>query len=107
VILLALALAAVSPQKTGVRAYEWNHSCADWTKQRGDRGGYWKGDEGYVLGFVSGYNWFGPGDGDVALSLNPTGMIGWIDQYCTANPLDSVATAAFKLVVELKRRKAS
>ena len=99
-----LAFAAASSHPGTV--YGWHHSCADWTKARSSES-RWQGDEGYILGLVSGYNIYGPGDGDVASGPNATGMLGWVDQYCAANPLDNIDTAGFKLVVELKRRKAS
>lgn len=101
-ILIALAAASPHPETS----YGWHHSCADWTKER-SKDYRFQGDEGYVLGLVTGYNLYGPGDGDIASGPNATGMLGWVDQYCTANPLDLIDTAAFKLVVELKRRKAS
>jgi hypothetical protein len=60
--------------------------------------------ESWVLGLVSGRNAYGPGNGDLAPGVNAEGLIGWVDQYCAANPLDSVTAAGFKLVKELERR---
>lgn len=99
-----LALATASPHP--VMTYAWQHSCADWTKERSNEYSF-QGDTGYILGLVTGYNVYGPGDGNLASGPISSGMIGWVDQYCAANPLDTIYTAGFKLVVELKRRKAS
>lgn len=103
-ILAALLLATALPAET-MRIYGFQHSCADWTKTRGSGKNSWQGDGGYILGFVSGYNAYGPGDHDVGSGYNGSGMLGWIDQYCASNPLDSVTTAGLKLVVELRSRK--
>jgi len=56
----------------------------------------------WVLGFVSG----GGYTSDRELRITDSGaMAAWIDQYCAAHPLDNVATAAGKLVLELERKR--
>ena len=109
-ILLALAAASLVPNGKGpveVYAFPDIDSCGYWVTQRRDGRGGNQGYEGWVLGFISGLNWFGNGDGNVAPGVKADGLLGWIDQYCSAHPLDSITTAGFKLAQELKRRSAS
>jgi hypothetical protein len=105
VIALALALAASSIRTNPtINVYNFHSadSCATWTNDR-------KTDdalplEGWILGFVSGANAYGETGGDIAPGVTSEGLIGWVDQYCLAHPLDSVTQAGFKLVRELKSR---
>lgn len=106
-ILLALAIAAAqpTPKSAGIMVYNFpdTDSCATWTAQR--RANYHEPHlMGWVLGFITGLNAYGPNNGNIAPGTNASGLIGWIDNYCSANPLDSVTTAAFKLVDELQAR---
>lgn len=76
-------------------------SCADWTAERA---GKRQGLQGWLLGWVSGQNVFGQNNGDVSNGASAEGLLGWMDNYCKANPLDSMATAAMKLSKELEAR---
>jgi hypothetical protein len=78
-------------------------SCGAWTRYRAENSA--QALEGWVLGFISGANAFRPGSSDLAPGTTADGLLGWIDQYCQKNPLDSVTTAGFKLVGELDRRR--
>jgi hypothetical protein len=102
----ALASAVASPKASGVVVYGFpeSDSCATWTTNRAGGGYHPQEFTGWILGFVSGFNAFGPGNGDIAPSVRAHGLLGWIDNYCKDNPLDPVTTAGFKLVAELKRR---
>jgi hypothetical protein len=55
----------------------------------------------WVLGFISGAN-ADPSHPDVLLGSDLDGLIGWIDNYCRAHPLESIASAASGLIVELR-----
>ena len=105
-IALALALAAAQSAKGEIVTYGFpeTDSCATWTQDRSKPGFHNQASEGWVLGFVSGLNAFGPNSGNVAPGTNASGLLGWVDNYCKANPLDPVTSAGFKLVQELKRR---
>src|SRR5271154_2918241 len=35
------------------------------------------------------------------------GLLAWIDNYCAAHPLDSIASATFALTAELRRRRSN
>lgn len=106
-ILLALTLAGVVPTgKVILQIYEFPDvdSCATWTAERAIPDHHEQGQEGWVMGFISGLNAFGPNNGDIARGAKAEGLLGWVDNYCKANPLDSVTTAGFALANELKRR---
>ena len=103
----AVATAHPLPKAHGIMVYNFpdSDSCATWTDKH--RGQYHDPHlTGWVLGFVSGLNAYGLNSGNIAPSTNASGLIGWIDNYCAANPLDSVTTASFKLAEELKSRSA-
>jgi hypothetical protein len=36
--------------------------------------------------------------------IDGNGWLGFVDNYCTSHPLDTVATAAINLIKELERR---
>lgn len=108
---LALALAAPAansiavPKPGGFVIYGETPapSCPKWTEER--QGKRSQILQFWLLGFVSGYNVYGPEPtGGAAAGVDSTGILAWVDQYCAANPLDSVVTAAIKLVGELDRR---
>lgn len=107
-ILLALAAAvsAVPPGKGLVQTYGFpdTDSCAEWTTTRSSPGVHRQEQEGWILGFISGLNAFGPNVSNIAPGTTASGLLGWVDNYCKANPLDAVTTAGFKLADELKRR---
>ncbi len=75
-------------------------SCGSWTEEmRNDKDSI----RGFILrawvqGFVSGY---GYARGNLKRVDNPA-MFGFINNYCAANPLDSVADAAEALVAKMK-----
>lgn len=106
-IALLLALTAVTAPAGTAYYYGFpgNDSCADWTQNRTNPDRKQQVLEGWVLGFVTGYNVYGPGSGNVAPGVTSTALIGWVDQHCVAYPLDSVLEASLKLVIELKRRR--
>ena len=105
-IWLALALAAAPSPVTTFQYYSptGHDSCADWTQDRDPRGNRNQVLEGWVLGYVTAYNQYEDSTGGMKQGGNATALLGWLDQYCAANPLDSVVQASTKLVAELRRR---
>lgn len=85
--------------------YPDHDSCGDWTLNRANRGTRTQALEGWVLGFVTGANFYGSGDGKTGADTNSTGMLAWVDRYCAENPLDDIVEASVKLVIELKKRR--
>jgi hypothetical protein len=106
VIWAAIALVSAPAQDKVIQYYGFpgSDSCANWTENRKNRLSSNQVLEGWVLGFVTGYNQYGASDGGTTQGGNATAILGWMDQYCAANPLDSVYWASTKLVSELKRR---
>lgn len=105
-VFFALALAAQPADNRSIYVYSYpgNDTCGDWTENRRRGDGRTQALEGWVLGFVTGYNMYEDPKGNVAPSVSATALLAWVDQYCAANPLDSLTTAGVKLVSELRSR---
>jgi hypothetical protein len=78
-------------------------SCGAWINARAKsdaaRHGSW------VLGYISALNVWGViGREDALKNVDAAGIYQWLDTYCQENPLETIATAAGKLVRELDRR---
>ena len=104
VIIPTLTLASLGRATDTVRVFGAGaNSCGTWTAEIGTGAGV--EDRSWALGFVSAYNIYGlSNDGDVARGTNYAGLLGWIDNYCRANPLDDIATAVTKLISVLRAR---
>ena len=100
--LVALAAAPAPHLYMQVYSFAEADSCTRWTQYRAEKTS--NPLQGWVLGFVSGRNAFGSGNGNIAPGLTAEGLTVWIDRYCMANPRESVTTAGFKLVDELERQ---
>ena len=57
----------------------------------------------WFLGFVSGYGASSSERGQSLRMTDADAMFAWIDNYCQAHPLETIATAAGVLVLELKQ----
>ncbi len=60
--------------------------------------------EEWVEGFVSALDMVSPAVNKGTLSTNSDGATGWLDNYCSAHPLDRIGDAAQSLVLELGKR---
>ena len=63
-----------------------------------------------MLGYITAFNRWGPyydapGISDIAKGTDADGLIGWIDNWCRANPIENIADAAQNLIFELYKRK--
>ena len=58
----------------------------------------------WVLGFLSGVG-TSPTSPDLLANTDNASIAAWIDNYCAANPLDTMLVAATKLRWELDRRE--
>ena len=56
---------------------------------------------GWVLGYISAVNEYGPWSADVTQGIDTDGVFGWIDNYCAQHPLHNVDDAAEALMGEL------
>jgi hypothetical protein len=67
-------------------------SCGTWTALR--RQGQARLPEQWILGFLSGVGYEGAAGGDNPLNGVDADAVGaWMDNYCQANPLDTLAKA--------------
>ena len=103
--LMAASASAQAPRDVMIYAYPSADSCADWVLEREQPEGHGQRLQGWLLGFVSGYNAYGSSSGNVANGGNGTALLAWVDNYCRANPLDVLPQAGMALVRELRSRK--
>jgi hypothetical protein len=79
-------------------------SCGEWPKGAA----YTRHDKSlmlnWVLGFLSAAS-FQEGSPDLLANVDNPSVAAWIDNYCAANPLDSIPIATFRLRQELLRRE--
>lgn len=102
---LLLSVAPVPPKSVYTYAFPGSDSCGDWTQNRANPGSRTQALEGWVLGLVTGYNFYSDPHGNVAPGVSATALLSWVDKYCLEHPLDSVMSAGASLVAELKTRK--
>ena len=76
-------------------------SCGQWVKERGPNNRASPYNLGWLLGFVSGIA--ATAQEDVLEQTDNKSVELWIDNYCRANPLKSVAEGADALISELER----
>jgi hypothetical protein len=71
------------------------NSCGAWTSARAGSNPYLKlAAEQWVVGYLSGVGFAGAPEGDNPLNeVDADGVWAWMDNYCRAKPLDSIATA--------------
>jgi hypothetical protein len=119
IFLLALLATVLSLQNAEAKVF-WisgagKESCGAWTKAQAHRPQV--GADGltrvtfadidslhqtsWVQGFLTAFNYYTSETGSVEKGTDPNGIFAWIDNYCAAHPLDTIATAATALVTEL------
>jgi hypothetical protein len=76
-------------------------SCGTWTQARQNRSAGLAAQ--WVAGYLSGSN-MDTNHPDALVGADFQGLVGWIDNYCRANPLDPLVIAAWKLFRELQSR---
>jgi hypothetical protein len=81
------------------------NSCGTWVSERRQDSLVSLQIQTWVLGFLTAYNEFVATDGQISRGVDVQGLMGWIDNYCQAHPLEDVESASVHLVLELKRRK--
>jgi hypothetical protein len=113
-VLACLILAAVLVTGNGATAADThrmegngNASCGNWTEARAPApGGGMTQDHPlqaqWVLGFLTGVGVFGR-TFDPLKNVDAQGVVAWMDNYCQANPLDSIGTAAADFVLQHPR----
>ena len=80
-------------------------TCGAWLRYRSS--GLYYGELHWIQGFISSYNHYvktGQNQNGIFGSADGKSIAAWMDNYCRANPLDSVYMGTIVLVDELKRR---
>lgn len=57
-----------------------------------------------MQGFLTAYNYYGPGNGHANAGTDNAGREAWIDNYCRTRPLESLEKAANQLIDALEKR---
>lgn len=74
-------------------------SCTTWASDRHGHTPAATADEDWVMGYITAYNF--TTQGDIAKGTNNAALAAWIDNYCSAHPSDSLATASAALITDL------
>jgi hypothetical protein len=92
--LLPWAANASSPGKYSVIGFGMS-SCGAWISNRADTTAYSRlSEQQWIVGFLSGIGFAGQGKVDPLNGVDAPGVWAWIDNYCRANPLATIAKAA-------------
>jgi hypothetical protein len=82
-----------------------NLECDLWTQARqiGDPNAVWWNTLilGWVQGFLTGYNYYGPETSDITKDADAERVARWVDDYCLHHPVDNIAGATEALVNDL------
>jgi hypothetical protein len=80
-------------------------SCGEWQQYRisNDRAHVYQA-QAWVDGYLSGFNVASSGPPFLTSKPSSVAFYAWLDNYCAQNPLDLLATAAFRLQQELATR---
>ena len=84
-----------------------NLECDLWTQARqiGDVDAVWWKTLilGWVEGFLSSYNFYGPGTSNISKGSDRDDIALWVDNYCLQHPTNNIAGAAEALVADFQR----
>ena len=103
VIIIFLFVYSVLPTAGQVRStsVEGKLWCGTWLRERHARSQRLHLYEVWVVKYIAGDDWVDiPRSGSLA-KVNAEGMLGWVDNYCRAHPINNVQWAAEQLVIEL------
>ena len=78
-------------------------SCGSWTQARQTRTATAGLSAQWIAGYLSGLN-NEPTSADFLRGTDFDGIMAWIDNFCQANPLEKIGTAAYHLGDELRSR---
>jgi len=96
--------APASQSPVALMRYMGELSCGKWLAEKGEYNGLKKGVPlNWVLGFVSGVSL--SIDQSLLEDVDQASVAAWLDQYCTAHPLEDLSRAAVVLVNELSARR--
>jgi hypothetical protein len=78
-----------------------NMSCAEWSGARVENRNTDDSHIAWVHGYLTATNAYAPGPNNLTQAIGVEAAASWIDDYCSANPLDKVVEAAVRLVKAL------
>jgi hypothetical protein len=79
------------------------HSCGQWIEDRHNHLSLESlVDQSWVVGYLSAYNEWGPGNGDVSSHTDTPGMVAWIDNYCAGHPVEVLGDVTSRLMLDLE-----
>ena len=83
-----------------------NSSCGTWAADKNNKV-LRAADITWLQGYLTAFNRFGPEApiGNITRGIDSEGLAGWIDNYCSVNPTDTINKAAGKLVLHLAATK--
>ena len=83
-----------------------NASCGQWVADHNAKNTSAAAQEAWLGGYLSGLNALSAvKDTDYGGGVDWAGLVGWVSNYCTANPLDKLNVAALQLVAEIGKRQ--
>ena len=106
-LMVALSIGAADAQSTAAASLTYTNlgvgtrSCGSWVSDKQIDGTTsaiteFLGDQQYVLGYIVGFEEFAGNElsKNMIISTDVNGVIGWIDNYCVAHPVDTITDAA-------------
>lgn len=79
-------------------------SCGTWTKDRREHSVALGAYEGWIEGFLSGLAFTKWPAQNPLVGIDTDAAFAWVDNYCSAHPLDTLSVATFALMKELSSR---
>ncbi len=104
ILVVVLAASTGAPAKSVTVQGLGGDSCATWTEEHGRNRAMAAGQDAWVTGYLSGYNAFGAGNGNVVGGRPFIDVKGAMDAYCATHPLDTIEIAAASVIAQLEHR---
>ena len=113
-VVVALLFSAGAAWKAEAGEYKilgpGNKSCGAWIAESKKQALLYYQNSGWVLGYISAFNTWGPlekkpGVSHISKGTDVDGLFAWIDNWCRANPLDWISDASVALIKQLIKRK--
>jgi len=104
--LLSCSLNCIAADKSGrfTVLSMGNKSCGEFSANFRGNGIEKLGNSIWVAGYMTAFNEYIAKQSNIAAGTDPEAWNLWINNYCNANPLESLSTATSELVAELSRR---
>ena len=101
----ALVLVVCNTAKATTIQGHGTQSCGVWIEEHRKASTMSLGQDTWLTGFLTGYNFYGPQpNGDILRGTDIRGAVAWMTNYCTANSLETIADASNELIKTLLAR---